>query len=383
MASIELARTVLRPGTMKRYWPTLVCSIAAVSCAASRASSPPSVAVPAPAATSAVTASPGPSATAGVRAEEREHASSERAHRLLISVIGCWLGGVWSDAEGVPEATRSADSERRCHDVISWLYGSDDKTRFERLRALDRSELAAARERVLAAAHGDTVDEPRAPQLGALFDTVAAVERENLAARRAVDRVKKDIEGERNAGKLGQDELDAIAALSESRALHALMELDVGSLSHEARALAILAAADRMEMARGLPKHLKVYVLEHPLGLLFEVPAPDVPRDARTPLRGGEWLDYISSAAEYAKHPVPAEARSLTDRELLAWGGTLMGFADELRAQATEISDTTELRRIATAVAQRLENEYRNSQNAIRLAPEPAGPPRRLGRPAH
>jgi len=307
--------------------------------------------------------------------------SSERAHQLLISLVSCWLGGVWSDAEGVPEEMRAADAERRCHQVTNRLYGTDDKLRYERLRALDVAELAAAKEKIMAAARGDAADERRMAQLGVLFDAVAAVERENLTARRAADRIKKDIEGERMPGKLSDDEVAAVVPLGESTALLALLGLDAGDLTQEARALAILASMDRMEIARGLPKHMKVYVLERPFGALFGVPSPEVPRDARTPLKGGAWLEYITTVAENAQHPVPPAAKSLTDRELLAWGGTLAGLADQLRAKLAEISDATELKQIATAVVQRLDNEYRNSQNAVRLAPEPSGPPRHLGHP--
>ncbi|HVW24502.1 MAG TPA: hypothetical protein VHC69_04000 [Polyangiaceae bacterium] len=360
----------------------ITASVISLACGASttnRAASVAPVAQPAtPAATATASAPSGAVAQKPVAAE----ASQGQAHQLVIAVAACWLGGVWSDAEDVPEETRGADAERRCHEVMNRLYGSDDKARYERLRALDVTEVAAAKERIMAVLGGDSVDASRSPALGSLFDGVAAVERENLSARRAADRVKKDIDRERTPGKLSDDVVDAVGPLSESKALLGLLELDAGALTHEARAFAILAAMDRMEIARGLPKHLKVYALERPFGALFSVPSPEIPRDAHTPLKGGVWLDYISSAAESAGHPVPLQAKSLTDRELLAWGGALAGLADKLGVEAAAMSSATELQRVATAVVQRLENEYHNSQNAVRLAPEPAGPPRHLGHPS-
>ncbi|HEX7668066.1 MAG TPA: hypothetical protein VF395_00700 [Polyangiaceae bacterium] len=82
--------------------------------------------------------------------------------------------------------------------------------------------------------------------------------------------------------------------------------------------------------------------------------APDVPRDAQKPLKGGAWLGYLTAVASAAKHPVPNEAKSLRDRELLAWGGALAGLADRLRAEAALVSDVTDLKRVSEAVVRRL-----------------------------
>jgi hypothetical protein len=97
-----------------------------------------------------------------------------------------------------------------------------------------------------------------------------------------------------------------------------------------------------------------------------------VHEDATKPLSGGTWLAYLTRVAEAAGHPVPATARSLRDRELLAWGGAMMGFADELRTEASQISPATDLRRVADGVAQRLEIQYRASEAAVLLAPQVA-----------
>ena len=49
--------------------------------------------------------------------------------------------------------------------------------------------------------------------------------------------------------------------------------------------IALLCAVDRMQTAYGLAKHLKVYAIERPVEVLFGVPAPTVPEDARQSLK--------------------------------------------------------------------------------------------------
>src|SRR5882724_6343468 len=82
--------------------------------------------------------------------------TSEEAHRLLTATVACWLGGVWSDAEGVDEATRTKDAERRCHQLVERVYGTDDQARYERLRALDPVEVSELKTKILAIARIDT-----------------------------------------------------------------------------------------------------------------------------------------------------------------------------------------------------------------------------------
>ena len=305
----------------------------------------------------------------------------KKAHRLVVATVACWLGGVWSDAEGASEDARAADADRRCHEFLTRLYGSDDKIRFERLRAVEAVEVSELKGRILAVARGDAVDAARETQLAKLLDAVADAEKETMEVRRAGDRVKRDIEGERERTKLTADEVAAVAPLSESTAFDALLTLSVGDLTHEARALAVLLAMDRMETARGLTKHLKVYAVERPYSALFGVALPDVPKDAQKALKGGAWLSYLTAVASAAGHPVPDKTKSLPDRELLAWGGTLDGLADKLRAEAALVSDATDLKHVAEAVVRRLDVEYRASENAVTSQPEPAGPPRHQGRP--
>ena len=249
----------------------------------------------------------------------QHQAAPGAAHQLFVETLACWLGGVWSDAQSIPEKPRAEDADRRC-------------------RA-----------------------------------------QETMYARRAGDRVKKDLAGTRQPGKLHADEAAAVEPLKQTKAFDALLDANVGDLSHEARAIAILSALDRMETARGLPKHLKVYAVGRPNEALLGVSPPEPPENVLKPLKGGAWLAYLSKTASAAGHPVPDRARSLTDRELLAWGGTLMGLGDKLRAETELVSDTTPLKPMLGAVVARLENEYRASQAAVLLEPEPAGRPHRYG----
>jgi hypothetical protein len=302
--------------------------------------------------------------------EVASDSSYEGAHKLAIGAVACWLGGVWSDAEGVDEETRAANAQRRCQKLVRDVYGSYDEARYERLRALDAVEVSELKRRILGRAGGGSLDTVQ--QLSAFIDLVADAERETVNARRAGDRVKKDIDGERVGTNLTDDEAAAVEPLSEAKAFEALLTSD-GDSSHEARAVAMLCAMDRMETARGLTKHLKVYAIERPMTALFNAPVADVPRDAHKSLKGGAWLSYLTAVANAAGHPVPKTARSLQDRELLAWGGVLDGLADKLGLEARQISEGTELKGVAEAVVRRLDSEFRASEASVLHGAGPVG----------
>src|SRR5215472_7618762 len=67
--------------------------------------------------------------------EKRE----EAGHNLAVLATACWFGGLWGDASGDSPEMRAQASETRCHDVIRRVYGSDDKARYEQLRAFEPS----------------------------------------------------------------------------------------------------------------------------------------------------------------------------------------------------------------------------------------------------
>jgi hypothetical protein len=358
---------MLVSSTMSRSLLLVSTCALVLSCAAAPVAKvsapPPSEASPLPPSSTANTPN---SANTG---ELATGSSPEGAHQLAVEAIACWLGGVWGDAEGVDQETRAANAQRRCERLVLDVYGNYDVARYERLRALDPAEVSELKRRILAASGAGAL----AQRLSTFIDLVADTERETTNARRSADRVKKDIDGQRVGTSLTVDEAAAVEPLSEAKAFDALLNSDVGELNHEARAVAMLSAMDRMETARGLTKHLKVYAIERPMTALFNAPGADVPRDAHQSLKGGAWLGYLTAVAGAAGHPVPKSARSSQDRELLAWGGVLAGLADKLRLEANQISDASELKRVAEAVVRRLDIEYRASQASLLHGPGPVG----------
>ena len=309
--------------------------------------------VPAPALASA---EPAPSSAPSDR---HESMAPERAHRLLVTATGCWFGGVWHDA------LNEGEDVDRCRLVLEEAYGTVDKIRLERLRATDAVEVSDLTDQLARIARADAVDAARVGSLVALLTAVARSQHETMEARRAGDKIKKDIAGIRDFGKRPEDERDSVAPLTARAALDTLFHLDAGPFAAEARSIALLCAMDRMQTAKDLPKHIKIYAVGGAYELVFGVRPPEVPADATQAMRGGVWLSYLSDVAKAAGHPVPAKATVLTDRELMAWGGALEGFSDKLRLEAAGVSDQTELRRAVEGTIQRLDTEYRASQASI------------------
>lgn len=134
---------------------------------------------------------------------------------------------------------------------------------------------------------------------------------------------------------------------------------------NEAHAIGLLCAMDRMNMANGLPKHIKVYAVQEGFAAAFSVSPPEVPSDATAPMKAGLWLDYLSTAARAAGHPVSDGAITLEDKEMLAWTGVLAGFADRLRNEAEHMSNETALKTIAEGAAERLDVEHREAESAV------------------
>lgn len=324
---------------------------------------PPPAQPPAPSASAPLAAFPAPSPS-DVAAQSG--APSEEAHRLAIRATACWLGGVWSDALGEPKEGRKAADEARCHDVVKRLYGSDDGRHYNRLRALEAEEIAMVVKTVDGIAKGDAVDGPRREPLVRALQAFAAAEHEAMEARRAANRVKRDVKVEPE--KLSADEVAAVAPLRTHAALEALMKVDAGELAPEAHALFVVVAMDRLDVARDLPKHLKIYAVADAFALLFGVAPPDVPADATKPLKPGTWLAYLADAAKSAGHEVPAAAKRPADREPQAWTGVLAGYADKLRPDADKLAAGSDLGKVAAGVVKRLDAEVASVRG-------PAAPP--------
>ncbi|HEY2409118.1 MAG TPA: hypothetical protein VGI10_24100 [Polyangiaceae bacterium] len=324
-----------------------------------------------PSVQSSQASSPGAGVPSAAAAEEPQSAPAsvppkDSAHQLAIEAVACWSGGLWSDAEGADDDTGAENARLRCQELVQMVYGSNDLIRYERVRALEPVEVSELKDRIVAAARSEAAPAANVAALGLFVDRVASAEREAMLARRAADRVKKDVEGERYPGKLTADEPESVDPLRDARAFEALYSGDFGDLGHEARTIALLCALDRMQISYGLTKHLKVYTVERPFTLLFGLAPPVVPDDAHKSLKGGAWLSYLTRAASAAGHPVPKTARLLEDQERLARAGVLAGLADKLRPELAEIPSTSELKRVGDAIVNRLDMEYRVAEASVR-----------------
>jgi hypothetical protein len=316
----------------------------------------PNLPLPPPAPpTSASTAAPAPPPRA------------EAGHNLAVMAAACWFGGVWGDAEGDSPETRAKTSEARCHDVVRRVYGHDDTARYEQLRSLEGDVVADIAGMVETLAREDSDDAPRSQALAHLVAAVAAAQREGMFARRAALRVGRDMDHEPD--KLSADEAAAVAPLRDTRLLQTLLSFNEADLAHDAHALGMLAALDRMEISRGLPRHMKIYAVGGINQALFGAPPPAVPDDTSKPLKRGMWLVYLTDVAKAAGHPVPDAAKTPKQREPLAWTGVLEGYSDKLKTDIDQLVHDTRLHHVISVVIQRLDVEYKAEVNAL------TGPP--------
>ena len=344
----------------------LAASFLLVSTAAAcGGSQPPPTASPGPVAGSPPLASASTSATAAPAPVAQ---TQEEAHKLVVLAASCWFGGVWSDALGEQDQAKTAGIETRCHDLERRVWDTDDKPHYEQLRALEQNAVADVVAKVDVTAKGDSVDGPRRDAILRLVQALADAVKETTAARRAGDRVKRDLD--REPEKLNTDEVDAVLPLRAHAKIETLLKLDAGDLTKEANALGLLCAMDRVELARGLPRHLKFYAVADELQLLFGVTVPDVPSDATKKLVPGLWLRFLADTANAAGHPVGDKAKTPRERDALAWAGMLQGFSDKLAADSDGISNATDLSRVVATVQHRLEAEYKGQQSAEATKPK-------------
>jgi hypothetical protein len=302
-----------------------------------------------------------------------------QAERLVMGATSCWTGGLWSDALGEKDDppfevgdirdARTAGIERRCDAVLVHLYGAVDPMQYMQLRAVEVRVVDDLRTRVRSIAANDRVDRPRAERLVQLLGAVADAERENILARAVADEVKKDEEGASSPGERATDKTFAAQALERTKGLEALLSFGSGDLSHEARAVGLLCALDRLEIARKLPKHLKVIAVGGPSERVFGVRPPEVPGDPTAPIKSGAWPGYLVDIARATGHAVPAEATEPIDRESLAWVGVLEAFADRLRVEARDVSTRTPLPLVLGRVADRLDKENGTMRALLRAEP--------------
>lgn len=289
-------------------------------------------------------------------------------YKLGVLATACWMGGIWSDAEGIPPAAWPAHDDQRCHDLVASVYGRPDQVRYEQLRATESEAVQDLLAKIRA-----TEPAPTREATTALFRSTAAAVRETMLARRAADRVKIDYDSDAVEAKLTNDQRTAAQALDAQGALEPLLVAPESSAA-DRRVIGLLLALDRMDMARGLPKALKLHALGRVLTQVFGIappPAASLRLDAVP--RPGVWLAYLSGAAERAGYPVPANpALSPKSRETLAWTGVGRGFAEQIGRAVGQlpVGAVPELARVARAVTARLESERTVAEQMTRVHAE-------------
>ena len=266
--------------------------------------------------------------------------------------------------------TRAESSQARCHDVIQRVYGNDDKVRYEQLRALEPSVVGDLAGKVESLAKEDPDDAPRSKTLAELVQAVAAAQREAAVARRAA-RVRRDLDHEPD--KLSADEAAAIPQLKDTRMLEALLKLDAGDITHDAHALGVMAALERMQTGLDLPKHMKSMPSAEPISSFLARRCPRSPTKRTSPSSPGPGCvtSPMSQRRPDIRYPTRSKARRRGSHS--PRGGALEGYADKLRADLNQLAKDTRLTHVVSVVANRLNAEYKAELNAMTGPPSESG----------
>jgi hypothetical protein len=275
---------------------------------------------------------------------------------VIAKAASCWLPGLWADALGEESDARQEGIDKRCSSLLDEIETMPTIT-YASVRNVDERFVIHLSAQLRT--HG-------AAELEPLLRSIADTAREQLHARRAADTLKRDY-GDENISREHRmlDKTDAAKSLRESKALTSLLHYD-GPLAQDAHAIGLLFALDRMEISRGLPKHLKIYAVDAALHEVFGVEAPHVSEDVTSPIPTGTWLAYLTRAASAAGHPLPANEKDVFDRETFAWTGVLAGFSDRLRATKPD----PRIAQASDAVAVRLADEHAAARNVAAHRPK-------------
>ena len=267
---------------------------------------------------------------------------------------------MWADALGEAYDSRNQGIDERCNEVVHAVDAGPD---FQRpLRAVDETAARRVEREVRARAVRDRADAPHADELVLLSTRIANAMRETQRARLAADVVKDDAAEHPAPPSYSADKNAAADALTHAGAMRALLE-DRGPYASDARAIGVLVALDRMEIARKLPKHLKLLVAGPAFASVFGVAPPGLSGPPADRATAGTWLAYLTAVAAAANHPVPGDLEALPDRETYAWSGVLGGFADELRKEPAYADTRSRLGDVVRAIVARLEDELATAQS--------------------
>ena len=253
------------------------------------------------------------------------------------------MGGLWADALGEKYDARNEGIDARCREVAPDYEKA--------MHAIDPTAVDRVAQRV-----GDR-------DLVALTRKIADAARETMQARLAADQVKEDAAKTGAPDTYAADKNAAAPLLSRGDAMRALLD-DKGPHADAAHALGVMVALDRMAIARGLPKHLKIEVAGPAYDAVFGVKPPPVSGAPADRAPRGEWLAYLTDVAAAAQHAVPATVGALPDREMLAWASVLEGFADKLRAMPA-FKQNDGVGDVARKIVVRLDAEWKDAQALI------------------
>lgn len=191
----------------------------------------------------------------------------------------------------------------------------------------------------------------------ALVRAAAEACREASRVRRAAQAIRAG-----GVGVRGED------ALGEDRALVRLAGLDLGERTSAARLVALVLAADRVEIARDLPPRARVRAIAGPLALSFGA-AP--PAEGAGGLRDDAFAALLEDAAKRGGHATTAVAgASVQAREAEALVGVAAAFADRFDGLTPTLGEE-EGARVARGYALRLRQALEARRN--RLAPSASG----------
>jgi hypothetical protein len=262
-------------------------------------SAAPSTSVTAPPSASNETAGPAPDV--------------EKATRWTWTAIGCQVGVAWSEALGALGEEAVLATLRRCRTISSELLGAkiEDETMLRKVREIDPATL----DRIVAKI------EKAGGALAPLVKASGDAAREAMLARRAAESVRK-----------GGDTPAAEKALSAKDALASLW----GRKEKEAKTVALILAADRIEAARGLSGAAKVTTAAPGFEIVFGV-APQ-----------SDWESYLVAVSKASGHAGKDEKSALA--------GIVAAFVERFEQQGKAV-DPGEAKEVSWGYARRLRKE--------------------------
>jgi hypothetical protein len=242
----------------------------------------------------------------------------EKAARWTWTTIGCQVGAAWSEALGALGEERVLATLRRCRTISSEILGAkiEDETSLRKVRDIDPATLEQIVAKIQKAGGG----------LAELVRASGEASREAMLARRAAESVRK---GESLAG--------AEKALSAKEALAKLW----GRKEKEAKTIALILAADRIEASRGLEGAAKIATAAPGFEIVFGV-APQ-----------SDWTSYVIAVAK-------ATGRTATD-EKTALEGIVAAFSERFEQQGKAV-DPGEAKEVSWGYARRLRKELADAK---------------------